>query len=104
MAKVATPAASGWAQLNAEAIAVYAKRAGLNTTELRTRAGMSYGYYYVRMSGRMPFTLNDIESLCAVLDVAPLEVAQMAAMLGKLTHREEEARAGASRRSREGLA
>jgi hypothetical protein len=86
------PQAGRWAQLTAEALTVYMRRAGVNTTELRVGAGLSYGYYSARMSGRMPFSLNDVEVLCEPLGVSPLEVAEMATMLGKVTSREDEAR------------
>lgn len=90
MGRVAAPPAGRYAQLTAEAIGIYAKRAGMNTTQLRTGAGMTYGYYYVRMAGRMPFSLNDIEALCKPLGVAPLDVAQMAAALDLSTGRDSE--------------
>lgn len=84
MARVAAGPAGEWAQLTTEAIGVYAHRAGLTTREMLERAGITPSYYYARLSGRLPLTLNDVEALCKPLKATPLEIAQLAAKLSEV--------------------
>ncbi|MGW9159309.1 helix-turn-helix domain-containing protein [Microbacterium sp. NPDC055665] len=77
--------AGTWARLTADAIGVHLKRSGLTAKALYESAGMSPAMYHSRTSGRVSFTLNEVEALADALEVTPLEIAQMAAKLGELT-------------------
>ncbi|KQR86889.1 hypothetical protein ASF96_11290 [Microbacterium sp. Leaf179] len=51
------------------------KAKGLTVGELISRAGMTKSYYQSRAGFSLPYNTNDIESLAAVLGVAPEELA-----------------------------
>lgn len=84
MVRGATGPAGSWALLTADAIGVYLKRSGLTAKSLYESAGMSPATYYARTSGRVSFTLNDVEALSVPLGVTPLDIALMATKLGEL--------------------
>jgi transcriptional regulator with XRE-family HTH domain len=55
---------------------------GLSTGELCRAAGMSQSYYYMRLRGSAPWTLNDIEALSVPLKAEPGDVFMAAVALG----------------------
>lgn len=82
MARAQSKPAGPWALLIADAITVLLRQSGLSTPAVLQGAGITAPYYYKRAAGDLPYTMNDVEAIAAVLQKTPLEIAVLAAQLG----------------------
>lgn len=71
MGRKPVDAASGFALDAADEIRRAMEETGMTNRELLERSGISSNYFYVRMRGEKPFTLNDIGRMADALGVEP---------------------------------